>query len=105
MNMEELLRQAKEMQKKMTLIQQEASEREVVGESGGGLVKVTMTGRFDTRKVELDSELMTEDKTILEDLLTAAINDAVQKAENGQSDSLSRLAGGMNLPPGLKMPF
>ena len=105
MNMEELLRQAKEMQKKMTLIQQEASEREVVGESGGGLVKVTMTGRFDTRKVELDAELMMEDKSILEDLLTAAINDAVQKAENGQSDSLSRLAGGMNLPPGFKMPF
>ena len=105
MNMEELLRQAKEMQKKMTLIQEEASEREVVGESGGGLVKVTMTGRFDTRKVELASELMMEDKTILEDLLTAAINDAVQKAENGQSDSLSRLAGGMNLPPGFKMPF
>ena len=105
MNMEELLRQAKEMQKKMTLIQQEASEREVVGESGGGLVKVTMTGRFDTRKVELESELMMEDKSILEDLLTAAINDAVQKAENGQSDSLSRLAGGMHLPPGFKMPF
>jgi DNA-binding protein YbaB len=53
----------------------------------------------------LDSELMMEDKSILEDLLTAAINDAVQKAENGQSDSLSRLAGGMNLPPGFKMPF
>ena len=105
MNMEELLRQAKEMQKKMALIQEEASEREVVGESGGGLVKVTMTGRFDTRNVELDSELMMEDKSILEDLLTAAINDAVQKAENGQSDSLSRLAGGMHLPPGFKMPF
>ena len=105
MNMEELLRQAKEMQKKMTLIQREASEREVVGESGGGLVKVTMTGRFDARKVDLDSDLMTEDKSIIEDLLIAAINDAVKKVENGQSDSLSRLTGGINLPPGFKMPF
>ena len=105
MNMEELLKQAKEMQQKMTLIKQEASEKEVVGESGGGLVKVTMTGRFDARRVELDSELMSEDKSTIEDLLTAAINDAVQKAENCQSDSLSRLAGGLNLPPGFKMPF
>ncbi len=105
MSMEELLRQAKEMQQKIALLQQEASEKEVVGESGGGLVKVTMTGRFDARKVALDPDLMTEDKAIIEDLLIAAINDAVKKVENGQSDSLSRLTGGISLPPGFKMPF
>ncbi|MBV32300.1 MAG: YbaB/EbfC family nucleoid-associated protein [Porticoccaceae bacterium] len=105
MSMEELLRQAKEMQQKMADLQQEASDREVMGESGGGLVKITMTGRFDARKVELDSDLIKEEKFIIEDLITAAINDAVKKVENGQSDSLSKLTGGLNLPPGFKIPL
>ena len=105
MSMEELLRQAKEMQQKMADLQQEASDREVIGESGGGLVKVTMTGRFDARTVELDSDLIKEEKSILEDLITAAINDAVKKVENGQSDSLSKLTGGINLPRGFKIPL
>lgn len=105
MSMEELLRQAKEMQQKMADLQQEASDREVMGESGGGLVKITMTGRFDARKVELDSDLIKEEKFIIEDLITAAINDAVKKVEKGQSDSLSKLTGGLNLPPGFKIPL
>ncbi len=93
------------MQEKMTSLQEQAQAREVIGESGAGLVRVTMTGRHDVVEVKLDASVLTEDKEFLEDLLAAAVNDAVRKVDAGSKDMLSSLTGGMNLPAGFKMPF
>lgn len=93
------------MQEKMTSLQEQAQAREVIGESGAGLVRVTMTGRHDVLEVKLDASVLTEDKEFLEDLLAAAVNDAVRKVDAGSKDMLSSLTGGMNLPAGFKMPF
>ena len=93
------------MQEKMTSLQEQAQAREVTGESGAGLVRVTMTGRHDVKEVKLDASVLTEDKEFLEDLLAAAVNDAVRKVDAGSKDMLSSLTGGMNLPAGFKMPF
>ena len=105
MNINELMKQAQQMQEKMSNLQQEASLQQVTGESGAGLVKVTMTGRYDVRKVDIDPSVLSEDKEFLEDLLAAAVNDAVRKVEQKSKDVLSSLAGGIDLPPGFKMPF
>lgn len=104
-DMGKLMKQAQEMQGKMQQLQDEAANATAVGESGAGLVKVTMTGRHDVRKVELDPSLMQEDKEILEDLLAAAVNDAVRKVEQLSKDKMAELTAGMPLPPGFKMPF
>ncbi len=93
------------MQEKMSSLQEQAQAREVTGESGAGLVRVTMTGRHDVKEVKLDASVLTEDKEFLEDLLAAAVNDAVRKVDAGSKDMLSSLTGGMNLPAGFKMPF
>ena len=93
------------MQEKMSSLQEQAQAREVIGESGAGLVRVTMTGRHDVLEVKLDASVLTEDKEFLEDLLAAAVNDAVRKVDAGSKDMLSSLTGGMNLPAGFKMPF
>ena len=93
------------MQDKMSSLQEQAQAREVTGESGAGLVRVTMTGRHDVKEVKLDASVLTEDKEFLEDLLAAAVNDAVRKVDAGSKDMLSSLTGGMNLPAGFKMPF
>lgn len=100
-----LMKQAQEMQEKVQKAQEELASAEVSGESGAGLVKVTMTGRHDVKKVEIDDSLMSEDKEILEDLLAAAVNDAVRRVEKNQKDMMSDLTSGMNLPPGFKLPF
>ena len=105
MNINELMKQAKQMQEKMSSLQQEASSQQVTGESGAGLIKVTMTGRYDVRKVDIDPSVLSEDKEFLEDLLAAAVNDAVRKVEQKSKDVLSSLAGGIDVPPGFKMPF
>jgi hypothetical protein len=99
------MKQAQQMQEKMTSLQEQAQAREVIGESGAGLVRVTMTGRHDVVEVKLDASVLTEDKEFLEDLLAAAVNDAVRKVDAGSKDMLSSLTGGMNLPAGFKMPF
>jgi|TARA_Y100000813_G_C23967827_1_gene260404 DNA-binding YbaB/EbfC family protein len=104
-NINELMKQAQQMQEKMSSLQQEASSQQVTGESGAGLIKVTMTGRYDVRKVDIDPSVLSEDKEFLEDLLAAAVNDAVRKVEQKSKDVLSSLAGGIDLPPGFKMPF
>jgi len=78
---------------------------EVTGEAGGAMVKVTMTGRHDVRRVTIDPALMSDDREMLEDLIAAAINDAVQKIEAGTQEKYSGMAGGLNLPPGFKLPF
>ncbi|HBX36045.1 YbaB/EbfC family nucleoid-associated protein [Pseudohongiella sp. SYSU M77423] len=104
-NINELMQQAKKMQEQMQKAQEEAAKRTVTGESGAGMVKVQLGGRYDARRVELSDELMTEDKEIIEDLIVAAINDAVKKLDDGNKDSMSQMAAGMKLPDGFKFPF
>lgn len=100
-----LMKQAQQMQEKMQKAQEELANSEVMGESGAGLVKVTMTGRHDVKRVELDDSVMTEDKELLEDLLAAAVNDAVRKIEEKNQSQMSSMTAGMGLPPGMKLPF
>ena len=104
-NMGELMKKAQKMQENMQKAQEEIAKAEVTGESGAGLVKVVMNGRHDVRSVEIDPSLMSEEKDILEDLLAAAVNDAVRRVEANQKDKMSGMMSGMGLPPGFKMPF
>ena len=104
-NMGDLMKKAQQMQEQMQKAQEEAAKAEVVGESGAGLVKVTMNGRHDVRKVDIDPSLLTEDKEILEDLMAAAVNDAVRRVEANQKEQMSGMMSGMGMPPGFKMPF
>lgn len=101
----DLMKQAQEMQAKMQEMQEEIANLEVMGEAGAGLVKITMTGRHDVKKVAIDKSLLEEDKEMLEDLLAAAVNDAVRRVEEANKDRLGSLTGGMQMPPGFKMPF
>lgn len=104
-NMNELMKQAQAMQEKMQKMQEDVAKLEVTGESGAGLVKVVMNGRHDVRSVNIDSSLLGEDKEILEDLIAAAINDAVRKVESTSQEQMQKLTGGLQMPPGFKMPF
>lgn len=99
------MQQAQQMQEQMQRAQEELAAMEVNGESGAGLVKVTMTGRHDVKRVNIDTSLMSEDKEMLEDLLAAAVNDAVRRIESAQKEKMGGLASGINLPEGFKMPF
>ncbi|MFK7733351.1 MAG: YbaB/EbfC family nucleoid-associated protein [Pseudomonadales bacterium] len=101
----DLMKQAQQMQEKMQQAQEEIAKLEVTGESGAGMVKVTMTGRHDVRRVHIDPALLTEDKEVLEDLIAAAVNDAVRRVEEAQKQQMGDLTGGMSLPEGFKMPF
>tara|TARA_R110001599_G_scaffold29107_2_gene99860 strand:+ start:4830 stop:5153 length:324 start_codon:yes stop_codon:yes gene_type:complete len=101
----ELMKKAAEMQEKMQKAQEELANAEVQGESGAGLVKVTMTGRHDVRRVSIDPSLMSEDKEILEDLIAAAMNDAARKIEASSKDQMGGMLSGMGMPAGFKMPF
>ena len=100
-----IMKQAQQMQERMQQAQDELANLEVVGESGAGLVKVTMTGNHNVRKVELDESLMEEDKEMLEDLLAAAVNDSVRKVQEANQEKMSKLTGGMPMPPGFKFPM
>jgi nucleoid-associated protein EbfC len=104
-NMDEIMKQAQAMQAKMQKMQEELANIEVVGEAGAGLVKVTMTGRNDVRRVSIDPSVLTEDKEMLEDLLAAAVNDAVRRADEAKTQKMGGLTSGFNIPPGFKMPF
>lgn len=101
----DIMKQAQQMQEQMQKAQQELAEKEVTGESGAGLVSVVMNGRHDVKKVHIDSSLLSEDKEVLEDLVAAAMNDAVRKVEENNQSLLSEMTGGMQMPPGFKMPF
>ena len=101
----ELMKQAQRLQEDLQQAQNELAAMEVVGEAGAGMVRVTMTGRHDVRSVRIDAELMAEDKEMLEDLIAAAVNDAVHKVEARTRDRFSGLGAGLNLPPGMKLPF
>ena len=100
-----LMKQAQQMQADMQKAQQEIASLEVTGESGGGLVKVTMTGRHEASKVEIDDSLVGDDKDMLEDLIAAAINDAAHKVEAVTQERMSSVTSGMNLPAGMNLPF
>ncbi len=100
-----LMKQAQEMQANMQKAQEELANMEVTGESGGGLVSVVMTGRHDVKRVSIDDSLMGDDKEMLEDLLAAAVNDAVRQVERTSQDKMSGMTTGMNLPGGMKLPF
>ena len=101
----DLMKQAQQMQGRVQKLQEEVEKTEVIGESGAGLVKITMTGRHDVRKVDIDSSLFDETKDVLEDLIAAAMNDAVRRAEKNQQEKMSELTAGIPLPPGFKLPF
>jgi len=104
-DLNEIMKQAKLMQEKFQKAQEEQLKTKTVGESGAGLVKVTMNGKHDVISVSLDDGLMSEDKAVIEDLFAAAVNDAVRKIEEKNKESLSGMAGGMNMPAGFKFPF
>jgi len=100
-----LMRQAQQMQETMQKAQAELAEIEVTGESGAGMVKVILNGRHEAKKVLIESKLLAEDKDMLEDLLVAAVNDAVRKIAARTQEKYSGLMSGLKLPPGVKLPF
>jgi len=99
-----LMQQAQELQSNLQKTQAELQDMEVQGQSGGGMVSVTMTGRHDVRKVQIDDSIL-DDKEMLEDLVAAAINDAVRRVEKASKEKMSDATGGIELPAGLKLPF
>ncbi|MDT8453002.1 MAG: YbaB/EbfC family nucleoid-associated protein [Gammaproteobacteria bacterium] len=100
-----MMRQAQKMQEEMQKAQEEVANMEAEGQAGGGMVKVVMNGRHELRKVEIDNSLMSDDKEMLEDLLAAAVNDAVRKIEQQSAERMSSVTAGLNLPGGMKLPF
>lgn len=96
----QLLKQAQQMQSKMQEAQKELANLTVTGEAGAGLVKIEMNGRHVVKRAHIDASLLTEDKEVLEDLLAAAVNDAVRKVEKASQEKLATLTAGMQLPPG-----
>ena len=101
----DIMKQAQQMQEQMQKAQQELAQKEVQGESGAGLVKVVMNGRHDVKSVKIDDSLFTEEKEILEDLVAAAMNDAVRKVEANNQEAMASFTSGLQMPPGFKMPF
>ncbi|CAB3728072.1 Nucleoid-associated protein YbaB [Achromobacter deleyi] len=100
-----LMRQAQQMQENMKKAQDALAEIQVEGAAGGGLVKVTMSCRHDVKRVEIDPSLLADDKDMLEDLVAAAFNDALRKAEATSQEKMASVTAGMPLPPGMKLPF
>ncbi|WP_166838794.1 YbaB/EbfC family nucleoid-associated protein [Rheinheimera pleomorphica] len=100
-----IMKQAQAMQEKMQKMQAEIASMEVTGEAGAGLVKVTMLGNHNVRRVSIDDSLMQDDKDMLEDLIAAAINDAVRRVDETSKEKMAAVTGGLQLPPGMKMPF
>jgi DNA-binding YbaB/EbfC family protein len=100
-----LMKQAQKMQAEMQEAQERLAREEVTGESGGGLVKITVNGKHETRRVEIDESLLQDDREMLEDLIAAAMNDANQRITQKMQESMSGLTAGLNLPPGMKLPF
>ncbi|MDR2926189.1 MAG: YbaB/EbfC family nucleoid-associated protein [Azoarcus sp.] len=99
-----LMKQAQQMQENMKKVQDQIAAMETEGESGAGMVKVVMTGKYKVRRVQIDPSVM-DDREMLEDLIAAAVNSAVHKVEATTAEKMSGFTAGLNLPPGLKMPF
>jgi nucleoid-associated protein EbfC len=104
-NINNLMKQAQAMQANMNKVQAEIALIEVLGEAGGGMVKVTMTGKHEVKRVQIEPAVSGEDREMLEDLIAAAINDAVHKVEVRVQEKMSAVTAGMQLPPGMKLPF
>jgi nucleoid-associated protein EbfC len=104
-NMNQFAKQAQALQANMQKAQAEIAALEVTGESGGGMVKVIMTGRHEVRRVQIDPSVGAEDREMLEDLITAAVNDAVHRVESASQAKMAAAMGGIALPPGMKLPF
>jgi len=104
-NMNQFVKQAQALQANMQKAQAEIASLEVTGESGGGMVKVVMTGRHEVKRVQIEPSVIGEDREMLEDLVAAAINDAVHRLEAASQAKLSAAMGGLSLPPGVKLPF
>ncbi len=100
-----MMKQAQKMQEDMQKAQQEIANIEVEGQAGGGMVSVVMNGRHELRSVNIDESLMKDDKDMIEDLVAAAVNDAVRKIEQESSSKMSGVTSGLNLPAGMKLPF
>lgn len=101
----QLMKQAQKMQSQMRKLQEELAEQEVQGEAGGGLVRLTMTCKHEVRGIRIDPALLGDDRDMLEDVLVAAFNDALRKAEAAAQEKMSSLTGGLGLPAGLQLPF
>jgi len=101
----DLMKQAQQMQERMQSLQAELARLEVTGEAGAGMVKVTLNGRHEARRVQIDASVAKEDLVVLEDLIAAAINDAVHRVERAQQDKMAGLTAGLGLPADFKMPF
>jgi nucleoid-associated protein EbfC len=100
-----LMKQAQQMQENMKKMQEQLASTEVEGQSGAGLVKVVMTCRHDVKRITIDESLMKDDKEMLEDLVAAAVNDAVRRVESTVQEKMAGVTAGLPLPPGFKMPF
>jgi DNA-binding YbaB/EbfC family protein len=103
-NLAGLMQQAQKMQQEMQKAQEELATMEVTGEAAGGLVKVTMTGKHAVKRITIDPSLL-DDQEMLEDIVTAAVNDAVNRVATTMQDRMSGMTSGLNLPPGMKLPF
>jgi hypothetical protein len=103
--MAQIMQQAQRMQDNLKRAQEELANLEVTGQSGGGVVSVTMNGRHEVRSVRIDRKLFADDPEMAEDLVAAAINDAVNKISAASAQRMGEVTGGMNLPPGFKLPF
>jgi DNA-binding YbaB/EbfC family protein len=105
-NLGNLMKQAQQMQAKMGEMQAKMAEMEVTGSAGAGMLQVTLNGKYELKKVKIDPSLVDpSDVEVLEDLILAAFNDAKNKAEAAMADEMARMTGGLNLPPGFKLPF
>jgi DNA-binding YbaB/EbfC family protein len=100
-----IMKQAQRMQEELQKAQERLAQEEVTGESGGGMIRVTMNGKHEVRRVEIDPGLLQEDREMLEDLLAAAVNDAVHRIADKTQESMAGLTAGLPLPPGFKLPF
>ena len=104
-NFGNMMKQAEALQRNMQKAQEEIAQLEVTGESGAGTVKVTMTGKHEVKRVQIEPAVIGEDREMLEDLVAAAINDAVRRVESESQQRMSSLMSGLRLPPGMKLPF
>jgi DNA-binding YbaB/EbfC family protein len=104
-NIGNMMKQAQALQANMQKVQAEIAQMEVTGESGGGMVKVTINGKHEARRVQIEPAVLAEGQEMLEDLMTAAINDAVHKLEAASQARMASVMGGLQLPPGMKLPF
>lgn len=100
-----ILKQAQKMQEELQKTQEKLAREAVTGESGGGMVKVTMDGKYEVKRIKIDPSLMEDDREMLEDLVAAAVNATVQRVGEKTQENMADLASGLQLPPGLKLPF